>query len=103
MKQRPPKVTVTISDSDGNVVQTETMGAQDAGIIDISYGKNSAGTQLADGTYTFSVKATQGSSSVTATALEVGTVSALTRSGSSFLLDLGSLGTFNYTDVQQVI
>ena len=98
------QVTLTISDSSGNVVQTETLGAQKAGVLDIAWdGKNNAGATVADGTYKFSVSATQGSNSVTVSPLQVGTVSALVRSGSSFLLDLGSLGTFNFTDVQQIL
>ncbi len=98
------QVTLTISDASGNVVQTESLGAQKAGVLDIAWdGTNSAGATMADGTYKFSVSATQGSNSVTVSPLQVGTVSALVRSGSGFLLDLGALGTFNFTDVQQIL
>jgi flagellar basal-body rod modification protein FlgD len=98
------QVTLTILDSSGNVVQTETLGAQKAGVLDIAWdGTNNAGVKVADGTYKFSVNATQGSNAVTVNPLQVGTVSALVRSGSGFLLDLGTLGTFNFTDVQQIL
>ena len=98
------QVTLTILDSSGNVVQTETLGAQKAGVLDIAWdGTNNAGAKVADGTYKFSVNATQGSNAVTVNPLQIGTVSALVRSGSGFLLDLGTLGTFNFTDVQQIL
>ena len=98
------QITVTISDSAGNVVQTEHLGAHDAGVFDIAWdGTTSAGTTAADGTYKFAVSATQGGSSVTADALEIGTVSALVKSNGKFLLDLGTLGTVDFKDVQQVL
>lgn len=98
------QVTVTILDSSGNVVQTQTLGANDAGNVLFSWdGSTSSGTTAADGSYTFKVTATKGTSSVTAEALQLGTVSALTRTTSGdFVLDLGSLGTFDFDDVQQV-
>ncbi len=98
------QVTVSILDSTGKVVQTQTLGANEAGNVLFSWdGSTSSGTTAADGSYTFKVTATKGSSSVTTTALQLGTVSALTRTTSgNFVLDLGSLGTFNFDDVQQV-
>ena len=61
------------------------------------------GTKAADGNYTFSVEAVQGGNKVTATALQIGTVSALVRSSNGFLLDLGTLGTVDFSDVQQIL
>jgi flagellar basal-body rod modification protein FlgD len=85
-------------------VRTEKLGAQKAGVFDIGWdGKTDAGTTAADGTYKFSVTATQGGKDVAVDALQIGTVSALVRSGSGYLLDLGSLGTFSYDDVQQIL
>lgn len=98
------QVTVSILDSTGKVVQTQTLGANEAGNVLFSWdGSTTAGTTAADGAYTFKVTATKGSSSVTVTAMQLGTVSALTRNASgSFQLDLGSLGKFDFGDVQQV-
>jgi flagellar basal-body rod modification protein FlgD len=98
------QVTLTISDSSGKVVQTQKLGAHDAGVFDIAWdGMTDAGTTAADGTYKFSVAATQGGDKVTADALQVGMVSALVRSSSGFLLDLGALGTVDFKDVQQIL
>ena len=66
-------------------------------------GTTDAGTTAADGTYTISVKALQGGNEVEATAMQFGTVSALVRSGSTFLLDLGSMGKVALSDVHQII
>ena len=98
------QVTIKILDSNGNVIQTEELGAQDAGVINIAWdGVLADGTTASDGTYTFTVEAVQGGSAITATALQVGTVSAVTRTSDGFKLDLGALGTVNYSDVLEII
>jgi flagellar basal-body rod modification protein FlgD len=98
------QVTLKIMDSSGNVVQTEKLGAHDAGVFNIGWdGKLADETTAPAGNYTFSVEAVQGGNKVTATALQIGTVSALVRSSNGFLLDLGSLGTVDFDDVQQIL
>jgi flagellar basal-body rod modification protein FlgD len=98
------QVTVSILDSSGKVVQTQTLGANEAGNVLFSWdGSTSSGETAPDGAYSFEVSASNGSSSVTAEALQLGTVSALTRTTSgSFRLDLGSLGMYDFSDVQQI-
>ena len=60
------QVTVTILNSSGQVIQTETLGAQKAGIINFAWdGATSSGTTATDGAYTFKVEAVQGSNAVT--------------------------------------
>lgn len=98
------KVTVTILNSAGTVVQTENLGAHEAGNFAFSWdGKTAAGTTAPDGNYTFKVEAMQGGKAVTAGALQFGMVSALVRTASGFQLDLGSLGSFDFKDVKQII
>jgi flagellar basal-body rod modification protein FlgD len=98
------QVTLKIMDSSGNVVQTEKLGAREAGVFNIGWdGVLADGTTAPAGNYTFSVEAVQGGNKVTATALQIGTVSALVRSSNGFLLDLGSLGTVDFSDVQQIL
>ena len=97
-------VTVTIKDKSGNVVSVQNLGAQKAGVFNYSWdGTTDAKTTADDGTYSISVSALQGTNKVEATAMQFGTVSALVRSGSTFLLDLGSLGRVALADVQQII
>lgn len=97
-------VTLTVKDSSGNVVSVQNLGAQKAGVFNYSWdGTTDAKTIAADGTYSITVSALQGTNKVEATAMQFGTVSALVRSGSTFLLDLGSLGKVALSDVQQII
>jgi len=97
-------VKIHILNASGKEIQTEELGAQKAGVLDFAWdGKASDGTTAADGTYKFTVEATQGGTSVTVAPLQIGTVSALVKSNGSYLLDLGSLGAYKYSDVQQVL
>ncbi len=97
-------VVVTISDATGNVIQSESLGPHKAGIFNFLWdGKNAAGNAMPAGSYKFSVSATQAGVKVNATALNAGTVSALTRSGNTFVLDLGTMGSASFDDVQQIL
>lgn len=104
LKEAADQVTVSVLDGAGNVVQTQQLGAHDAGNLAFSWdGKKSDGTQMPAGNYRFSVSAVRGNSKVEATALQLGMVNAVTRSGSNFLLDLGQAGQVGFADVQQII
>lgn len=97
------KVTISILDSTGKVVQTEELGEKKAGSFAFVWdGKDSSGNKVPSGSYTFKVKATSGNDEVKATALQVGTVSALVRGTSGFQLDLGDAGAVGLDDVQQI-
>ena len=96
-------VVIKISDADGNVVATENLGARAAGSFTFAWdGKNASDQTMTDGDYKLSVEATKGSEKVTATAMQIGTVSAVVKNGSGYVLDLGSEGTFAFSDVQQI-
>jgi flagellar basal-body rod modification protein FlgD len=97
-------VTVKIYDASGNLVQTQSLGPVDAGQLLFSWdGLNSSGEAAADGAYTFKVTASNGSAPVGVDSLQIGMVAALTRMASgNFLLDLGPLGQYDFSDVQQV-
>ena len=98
------QVVIKVLDASGKVVQSQNLGAREAGNFSFAWdGKNDAGEQLADGAYKFSVEAVSGDSKIDATALQLGTVSAVTRSGNGFVLDLGSLGNVKFDDVQQIL
>lgn len=104
LKEAADQVTVNVLDGAGNVVQSQQLGAHDAGNIAFSWdGKKSDGTQMPNGNYRFTVSAVRGGNKVEATALQVGMVNAVTRNNGSFLLDLGSAGQFSFADVQQII
>lgn len=97
-------VTLTIKDASGKTVQTQSLGAKDAGSFYFAWdGKDASGNTLADGNYTFAVDATAGGNKVAATAMKIGTVSAVARSNGGFVLDLGALGDVAFKDVQQIL
>jgi len=97
--------TVTISDSSGNTVASLDLGAQKAGTIPLSWdGAETDGSTAPDGTYTVSVKATVGTTSVTATPLQYGTVTSITTTaGQDATLNVSGLGAVNYSDVQEIL
>lgn len=98
------QVKLSILDAAGQVIQTQDLGAHDAGVFNFVWdGMNDAGSKVADGNYKFAVDATQGGNRVAADQLQIGTVSALVRSKSGFLLDLGVLGTVDFKNVQQIL
>lgn len=97
-------VTLTVKDSTGKVVLTQSLGAKEAGSFYFAWdGKDTDGKQLADGNYSFAVEATAANKKVTATAMKIGTVSAVARSNGGFVLDLGAQGDVAFKDVQQIL
>lgn len=104
LDSKADKVTLTIKDASGKVVQTEELGAKDAGSFYFGWdGKDADGNVMKDGNYTFTVEASAAGKKVTSTAMQIGTVSAVVRSSNGFLLDLGALGDVALKDVQQIL
>ena len=106
VKLEPPadEVTVSVLDANGKVVQSHKLGAQPAGVLDFVWdGKTDSGAASPDGNYTFKVDAVRGGAGVKVEALNVGTVSAVVRTGSGFQLDLGALGSVDFKSVQEIL
>jgi flagellar basal-body rod modification protein FlgD len=98
------KVTVTIKDSNGSTVRTFTYNSQSSGLHDFAWdGTTDTGADAAAGNYTISVAASNGSDTVTSTPLTLGTVRSVISNGNGFTLDVGSLGTFAFSDVKQIL
>jgi flagellar basal-body rod modification protein FlgD len=98
------EVTIKVYDAAGNLVQTQSLGASEAGSLLFSWdGATASGGTAPDGNYSFKVSASMKSNPVGADALQLGTVSALTRAtDGAFVLDLGALGQYDFASVQQV-
>jgi flagellar basal-body rod modification protein FlgD len=86
-------VTVTISDSSGNVVRTLDEEDMSAGTQTLSWdGLQDDGTTAADGAYTFTIAATADDAAVTSTALTYALVTGVTTDSSNAVaLDLGGV------------
>jgi len=98
------KVTISITDSAGKVVQTQQLGAHPAGTLSFAWdGKSDAGVDLPDGNYKFSVKAVRGETDVNSTTLQAGTVNAVTLGKDGLSLQLASNKTVAYSDVKQIM
>lgn len=98
------RVTVSIKDGSGLVVKTLELGALDAGSRGFSWdGTADSGAQAADGSYTMTIKAVRGDSSVSAKPLQLGMVSSVSRTSQGVSLNVGSLGSFNMSDVRQIL
>ena len=98
------KVTVTIKNAAGSVVQTQQLGAHPAGTFSFAWdGKSDAGVAQAAGEYTFSVTAVRGGETVKSTSLQAGTVNAVTLASDGLSLQLGSNKSVGYSDVKQIL
>lgn len=103
LPQAVDSMTVTISDAAGNAVQTLNLGAQQAGTLSLQWnGMTSAGAQAPNGNYSFSVKASQGGTSVAATTLSPSVVSSVSQNAQGVQLNLANGSTVGLSAVQQI-
>jgi len=97
------KVTLSILDAAGKVLQSRNLGAREAGSFSFTWdGQTDAGTAAPPGNYSFSITAVRGSESVAAETMQLGTVSALVRDKGAFQLELAGLGRVDFNKVQQI-
>ena len=98
------RVTVTIKDASGKVVQTQELGRQPAGVMNFVWdGKSDAEASLPAGNYTFAVDASNGSDPVKTAALAAGMVSALTLTTDGVSLQLANNKSVAYSDILQIM
>jgi len=104
LSQAEDNVTVKISDAKGNVVRTLQLGAQKAGIADFQWdGKDESGTTLADGAYTYTASAVQGSTKSTPTSLTYGLVNNVSLTSGVAQLNVGNLGDVALDAVRRIL
>jgi flagellar basal-body rod modification protein FlgD len=98
-------VSVTIKDSKGNTVQTLQLGAQKAaGVVPFAWdGTTTTGATAPDGSYTFTAQAVVSGTTSTPTTLSYGTVNAVTPGTSGATVNVGTLGSFALSAIQQVL
>ena len=97
------RVTVTIKDANGIVMNTVDLGKLDAGVHNFVWdGKTDAGVKAVNGAYDISVAATRGADKVTSTALQLSGVQNINRSSQGVSLNLGALGLVTMNDIKQI-
>ena len=97
------KVTLSILDAAGKVVQPQNLGARDAGSFSFTWdGQTDAGTAAPPGNYSFTITAVRGSESVAAETMQLCTVSALVSDKGTFQLELAGLARVYFNKIQQI-
>ncbi|MDR0933928.1 MAG: flagellar hook assembly protein FlgD [Burkholderiaceae bacterium] len=98
-------VNVNIYNENGALVRTVALGAQDAGVIPVSWdGSMDDGTTAPAGRYTFAVEAANGNQAVGATALSFGEVASVTKgSDNNVLLNVLTIGSVKLSDIRQIL
>lgn len=101
--QAVDNLTVTITDGNGGVVRTLSLGAQSAGLLTFGWdGKNDAGTPVAAGRYSFAVAADQNGKAVSGTKYELAPVTGILRDKNGVRIELGQLGDYAMSDIRQI-
>ena len=104
LPSKADSVSVNVLDSSGNVVRKLDLGAKDTGVSTFSWdGKNTDGTALADGTYSFQVAATASGKTVVPTALAVGTVVSVIMDSTGSSLSVTGMGKVDVASVRQIL
>jgi flagellar basal-body rod modification protein FlgD len=94
---------VSIYDKSGALVRSIDLGVQPTGIAKWQWdGKDSSGVDVAAGSYTFSVNATQAGNSVAATTLQFGIVNSVTQNTQGVALGVGNLEGIAMSQVKQI-
>lgn len=104
LPQSVDQVTVTIRDAAGSVVRNMDLGSKPQGIAAFAWdGATDSGDAAADGIYSFSVSALQGSKKIDGSTLAVGQVNSVSPGKDGMLLDVSGLGVIGLTDVKKVL
>lgn len=104
LTQPADSVSVTIQGANGNVVRTLQLGAHEAGVLPFAWdGKNDAGSLAADGAYKISVTAMLSGEKLDPVTLAFDIVNSVTPGVNGAVLDVGQLGSFELSDIKQIM
>ncbi|MBI5429603.1 MAG: flagellar hook assembly protein FlgD [Nitrosomonadales bacterium] len=104
LPQSVDKVEIAIYDQAGALVRNVKLGAQPVGLMNWQWdGRDDAGASVADGSYTFTVSATQAGKAVDTTALQFGMVNSVTQDKQGVALSVGHLNGVALSQVRQIV
>jgi len=102
--QRADAVTVEIRDAAGALVRTQALGKAEAGISRFEWdGRNDAGSQVAAGKYSITVKAMAGGKEIGATPLVARRIDGVSIGDGGATLNFAGGGSARYGDIRQII
>jgi flagellar basal-body rod modification protein FlgD len=103
LAQSADNAKVSIYNSTGLLVRNINLGAQSVGTVKWQWdGKDNNGVVMPDGSYTFTVDATQAGKSVAPTNLQFGVVNSVTQDTSGVTLSVGQLSGITMSQVKQI-
>lgn len=104
LPQSVDQLTVTIRNAAGAIVHSMDLGSKPEGVAVFAWdGITGSGTAAANGIYSFSVNALQGSKKIEGNTLAIGQVNSVSSGKDGMLLDVGGLGTVGFTDVKKIL
>lgn len=104
LAQPADKVSVTITDKNGNVVRTLQLGGQNAGVVDFKWdGTDDKGVAMPNGSYKFSATAVLNGNKSTPTSLSYGLVDSVSLTAQGATLSVGSLGEAGLDVVRRIL
>lgn len=104
LNSQADKVTVSIRDAAGKLVQTQSLGAQPAGVLNFVWdGMSDSGQSLPSGKYTFSVEATMGDNKLEVSPLQAGMVNAVTFGKDGLSMQLANNKSVSYQEIMQIV
>lgn len=104
LTQGAESVKVLIKDGANNIVRTLQMGAQKPGVVQVAWdGLDDAGKEVASGSYKLSAETAAGGKTSPISTLSFGMVAGVAPGSGGTKLDVGKLGSFNLSDIKQVM
>lgn len=104
LEQAADKLNISIYDKAGALIRDMKLGAQPAGLVSWQWdGRDNSGNVVADGSYNFSVDASQAGDKVTATALQFGMVNSVTQDSQGVALNVGQLDGIKLSQVREIL
>jgi len=99
------KVTVTVTDAEGNVVRKIELGRQDAGVLTVEWdGLDDSGNPVAEGAYTIKVAALDADNKpVVSEALTYGKVESVAYTSEGLRLEMGLSGSAGLLDIRKIM
>ena len=104
LAQPADQLTLSINDASGRAIRTLQLGAQDGGIVQMTWdGLTDSGATAPDGRYTISAVSELGGQKSAAATLEYGLVNSVAQSQNGVTVNVGKLGDVSLNAIKQIL